>query len=430
MNQTTLARVELARRNEEAVVARASREGQRFFSLLRIMVVLALAISEDVLGRLAGYHITPDPLRGVVGLAFIGLNVFLYVFLGRVKVDKRLNSMVGQTARALGDFSFMLFNAWRSSLTGHASPEIGVMVCAVFLCFSLASYNNAIVALNTALAIGTFMMMGHIVGAHVSTLTYIFVTSGYLCIGVIVGTASGYSRRMFVDLRKRDNLTRFLAPQVAEHVMRFGDTTLAPVQRQATVLFSDIRDFTTLSEGLPPREVLELLDEYLSHMSQIVKGHEGIVNKFLGDGMLAFWNVPDRADRHAELALKAALDMRKKLIELNQHRALLGRPALRIGIGVHTGEVAAGMLGGAEQHEYTVIGDAVNVASRIEGLNKKLGTDILVSESTWQLTDGRFVGQRVAQEQVKGREQPVVVYALEDRQVASGSALPAKASGT
>jgi adenylate cyclase len=147
-------------------------------------------------------------------------------------------------------------------------------------------------------------------------------------------------------------------------------------------------------------------------MSQIVKGHEGIVNKFLGDGMLAFWGVPEPKADHARAALRASLDMRKELEELNAFRDRNGRPAVRIGIGIHTGVVAAGMIGGADQHEYTIIGDAVNVASRIEGLTKQLGADILVSERAWQHAGEGFVGERKAEERVKGREEAVVVYAL------------------
>jgi adenylate cyclase len=224
---------------------------------------------------------------------------------------------------------------------------------------------------------------------------------------------------MFLGLRRRDNLSRFLPRQVVERVLEMGDGTLEPVQREVTILFSDIRDFTTLSETLPPRAVLALLDDYFGHMGQIVMGHGGIVNKFLGDGMLACWGVPDGDAHHARHAMQAALDMRTKLVELNAWREQRGEPPLRIGIGLHTGVVAAGMLGGAEQHEYTIIGDAVNVASRVEGLTKALGVDILVSESTWKAGAGRFQGERISEERVKGRQEAVVVYSLKARAPAS-----------
>jgi adenylate cyclase len=122
--------------------------------------------------------------------------------------------------------------------------------------------------------------------------------------------------------------------------------------------------------------------------------------------------VPDLQDDHAERALKAAVDMRRKMVELNAARAQAGIANFRIGIGVHTGVVAAGMLGGIDQREYTVIGDAVNLASRIEGLTKLLGTDILASETAWAQGGKRFTGERVGEEHVKGRDAAVVIYAV------------------
>jgi adenylate cyclase len=147
-------------------------------------------------------------------------------------------------------------------------------------------------------------------------------------------------------------------------------------------------------------------------MGQIVRGHEGMLNKFLGDGMLAVWGVPDLQQDHAVRAVRAALDMRKKLVELNEHWVREGRAELRIGIGIHTGMVAAGMLGGADQREYTVIGDAVNLASRIESLTKPLGTDLLVSQATFEKCGGKFEGTRVGEEKVKGRDAGVVVFTI------------------
>jgi adenylate cyclase len=218
---------------------------------------------------------------------------------------------------------------------------------------------------------------------------------------------------MFADLRKRDNLTRFLPRQVAERVMERGPHALAPVEREVTVLFSDIRGFTTMSEGLEPREVLMMLDDYFGRMSQIVKGHDGVVGKFMGDGLLAYWGVPDKLDDHAIMAVRAARDMRKAVRELNHYRETQGLAPIKVGIGIHTGTVAAGMLGGTLQSEYTVIGDAVNVASRVEGLTKDYGVDVLISETTWgKLLEPRR-GQRLASAEIRGRKEPVVLYTID-----------------
>lgn len=216
---------------------------------------------------------------------------------------------------------------------------------------------------------------------------------------------------MFVDVRRRDHLSRLLPSQVAERILAAGGRPLEPVQREVTILFSDLRDFTTLSQRMEPQRVLALLDDYFARMTGIVKTHEGMVNKLLGDGLMAVWGVPAEQPDHAVKAVRAALAMRRALAELNA-AASDQQPKLRIGVGLHTGIVAAGMLGGPDQHEYTVIGDAVNLTSRIEGLTKKLGTDILVSEATWTQCQGAVAGERVGQEQVKGRDEPVVVYTV------------------
>jgi adenylate cyclase len=220
---------------------------------------------------------------------------------------------------------------------------------------------------------------------------------------------------MFVDVRRRENLARFLPSQVVARVLESGGGALAPVQREVTILFSDISDFTTLSESMPPAELLATLDGYFARMSDIVKGQAGMVNKFIGDGMLAVWGAPDVLPDHAARAVQAALEMRTALGELNATRGREGLVPLKIGIGIHTGEVAAGMLGGPDQHEYTVIGDAVNVASRLEGLTKKVGAELVVSEATWSACGDSFQGERVGAESVKGRGEPVVVYRVDGR---------------
>jgi adenylate cyclase len=187
---------------------------------------------------------------------------------------------------------------------------------------------------------------------------------------------------------------------------------LRPTRREVTVLFVDIRDFTTYSESRAPEEVLHFLDDYFGRMTQLVQGHDGSVNKFIGDGLMALWGAPEALADHAVHAVKAALDMHKVMAEINEHRATAGEAPLRIGVGVHTGPVAAGMLGSTSQAEYSVIGDTVNLASRIEGLTKEYGSGVLVSEATWNLLRGRFPGERVGEVTVKGRRAPVVIYAL------------------
>jgi adenylate cyclase len=310
------------------------------------------------------------------------------------------------------DFTFITFMGWNDvGTTFGYHPELAAASAAILISFAITRIALWQVAATVMFAMVSFTL----VSAHAGRFgepTMLFQLAGYAALGFMVGMTNRAMRRMFTDLRRRDNLTRFLPRPVAERVLAHGSAALSPVQREVTVLFSDIRGFTALAENLAPRAVLELLDDYFGRMAMIVKGHDGVVGKFLGDGLLAFWGVPDDDRDHAHKAVRAALDMQRELVDVNRQREVDGLAPLRIGIGVHTGPVAAGMLGGAEHAEYTVIGDAVNVASRIEGLTKTHGADVLVSETTWARCGERFGGTKLAAEEIRGRREPVVLYAV------------------
>jgi adenylate cyclase len=406
---TRIARLE-QRRNEDQVLAESSVEGEKRVAIARLALLGLFTLSSQISMAL-GDRLAPSALRlaGLLPYAFFA--VAAPFVLRRVVPRPSKARWVPVLITAI-DFAFLTYMAavdYREH--GTVFPEMGAIAFAAVLCFSVARYHWLHVAWSTALAIACYLGIG-LATDRLEAISGPFVLGGFAGLGLLIGMTNASVRRMFTGIRRRDNLTRFLPRAVAEHVLHGGEAALQPVQREVTVLFSDIRDFTSLAESLAPRAVLELLDEYFGHMTQIVKGHDGVVNKFLGDGMLAFWGVPDRIPDHAERAVRAAADMRRVVEELNLVREARGERPLRIGVGVHTGTVAAGMLGGADQHEYTVIGDAVNVASRIEGLTKTLGVDILVSESTWNLVNGRFGGERLAEETIRGRKEPVVVYAL------------------
>jgi adenylate cyclase len=415
--ESTVARAEIARQNEEVVLAEAALRGSRTVAWARLatffLTSAAMGLIPRALGRPEIGHQRDPPMAAalVVYLLFtVGAVVGTHLAQPR---SARRAIRAGLTLLLL-DFSFMAFMGIRSFQVGHgAHPQIGAAAFAAVLCFTVASYHWSQVVVGTVLACAGYLLVDVYVGTYDLSPT-LFVVGIYCAMGLLFTLTNRRVRTMFLELRRRDNLTRFLAPEIASEVMRLGGAPLKPTEREVTVLFSDIRNFTGLCETLPPEAVLRFLDDYFGHMTQLVKAHAGIVNKFLGDGMLAFWNVPERNPEHAAAAVRAALDMRKVLRELNDARAAVGAPPIAIGVGIHTGKVAAGMLGGADQHEYTVIGDAVNVASRVEGLTKQHGVDLLVSESTWALIQDRFAGERVGQEHVKGRAEPVVVYAVRD----------------
>jgi adenylate cyclase len=426
---TEVTRLEQARLNAELVVAESALVGERRVTEVRLALCLLMGLSQAGITQLFGEVFIKDPLRFTVVLVYL-LFAITAVFIVRTRVPHPVRSFWMPFPITLVDVGFLVLMGWRSwQLTGNFNQEMTAAAGAVVLSFSVVRYSRFHVVLSTGLVSVGYVLVCWLTGS-LSAGRVSFVLACFLSLGGLLWWTNGRVSGMFLELRRRDNLSRFLPHQVVNRIIKEGDTLLVPVQREVTILFSDIRGFTTLSETLPPQQVLALLDDYFGHMTQIVMAHDGMVNKFLGDGMLACWGVPDHAENHAELAMRAALDMRAKLAELNAWREQRGEPLLRIGIGLHTGVVAAGMLGGTQQHEYTIIGDAVNVASRVEGLTKGVGADILVSESTWRRCGGRFQVERVGEEQVKGRREAVVLYSLKGREPGPSTVFTGEQTGS
>ncbi len=184
--------------------------------------------------------------------------------------------------------------------------------------------------------------------------------------------------------RVRDLLDKNVSPEVAAQLMRDGGAALGGEEREVTILFSDLRGFTTLSEKLPPRELLTLLNRYLDRMSAAIEAHGGVIDKFIGDAIMALFGAPVAQSDAADRALAAALAMERALVGLNAELAAEGRPPLGIGVGVNTARVVAGNIGSHRRLNYSVIGDGVNVASRLESLTRTVAyrTNIVTSAAT------------------------------------------------
>jgi class 3 adenylate cyclase len=221
--------------------------------------------------------------------------------------------------------------------------------------------------------------------------------------------------QMTEGLRQRDlykeQFGRYVSRQIADKILEDPERSFwQGERRRATILFSDIRDFTATAEHLPPEEVVSRLNEYLSAMIDIVFTYDGTLDKFIGDAVMAVFGAPVSLGNDEERAVRAAVAMQQVTDALSRSWAAEGKPPLRIGIGIATGDVVVGNVGSERRMEYSVIGDYVNLASRLEQLNKEYNTGILISESTYaavaDLVESRLVDHVV----VRGRTQPVAVY--------------------
>jgi adenylate cyclase len=184
--------------------------------------------------------------------------------------------------------------------------------------------------------------------------------------------------------------------------------------KELTVMFSDIRSFTTISEGLTPNELVALLNEYLGDMTDILFKRWGTLDKYIGDAIMGFWGSPFPQDDHAVRACACALDMRVRLRELNLKWESEGRKQLAIGVGLNTGEVNVGNMGSSKRLAWTVMGDNVNLASRLEGITKEYHVQCVVSESTYLAAKEHFVFREIDRIKVKGKTHPVTIYELLD----------------
>jgi adenylate cyclase len=186
--------------------------------------------------------------------------------------------------------------------------------------------------------------------------------------------------------------------------------TMSGRKAELTVLFSDIRGFTTISESLQPDQLAALMNEYLGAMTLVVRKHRGTLDKYIGDAIMAFWGAPVADDEHARNAVLTALEMQGELLKLNQTLTAKGWPALKIGVGVNTGPMTVGDMGSPVRKAYTVMGDAVNLGSRLEGITKQYGVGIMVGEETRALLAKTFVFRELDRVRVKGKAEPVGIY--------------------
>jgi adenylate cyclase len=228
-----------------------------------------------------------------------------------------------------------------------------------------------------------------------------------------VGDLAQAFDHMTDGLKERDKVkslfSKFHGSSVAEDLIN-KDIGVGGQSKEVVVFFSDIRGFTAFSEKRKPEEVVAMLNEYFAVMVGIINKHGGVVDKFIGDAIMAIWGAPKGSERDPHNALRACIEMRRGLEKLNENRLARGEPALMIGMGLHAGAAISGTIGSDERMEYTVIGNTVNTASRIEASTKAFGADLLVTDDVISRVGGEFIVDYAGSAEVKGRSEALKMY--------------------
>lgn len=353
------------------------------------------------------------------------------VLAGKAPLEQLENRivLVGSTAPGLSDLRVTPFSNTFPGVEIHAHLIAGmldgttrvippwaddarlaaVLLLGALLGFVLLRYGPT-VGLATTLALLTLLLA--VYAAAWSRFWVVPMAAPMLAVFGLYALNTGYG--FFAETRSKRQITKlfgqYVPPELAAEMSRDPTHyTMEGQSREMTVLFSDIRGFTNFSERLPPTELAEVLNAYLSTMTRIVQQHQGTIDKYIGDAIMAFWNAPvDLAD-HATRAVATALGMQAALPQLNEEFAARGWPEVRIGIGVNSGRMSVGNMGSEFRMSYTVMGDAVNLGSRLEGITKQYAVGILVTQPTVD-ADPVHAFMKVDVVRVKGKETPVAIY--------------------
>ncbi|HKI73046.1 MAG TPA: adenylate/guanylate cyclase domain-containing protein, partial [Pseudomonadales bacterium] len=265
-----------------------------------------------------------------------------------------------------------------------------------------------------------------LLAAYIGIASWLYLSQGlvlsmsYMLLASLFAVIS-INARYYLQERGQKALIRsafgqYLSPRVVADLVRDPERlALGGEEREMTAFFSDIQGFSTFSEEMSPSELVQVLNDYLTAMCNIIIGAEGTVDKFEGDAIIAFWGAPSIQADHAKRACLAAIDMQHAVTGLNKRWAAEGRPPIVVRMGLNSGPMVVGNMGSAQRLNYTIMGDSVNLASRLEGANKAYRSRIMISESTYRMCESHVDARELDVIRVVGKNEPVRVYELLDR---------------
>ena len=338
--------------------------------------------------------------------------------------------LVGTTAPGLLDLRVTPVGATYPGVEVHANAVSGLLEGRLLVKPDYAMGYEVVVLLVAGLALAFLLPM---LSASVAVLASAAVVAALLALnyflfntyGLVLPLASGLvmagaafalnmSYGYFVESRSKRELANlfgtYVPPELVDEMVKDPDSySMKASNKELTVMFCDMRGFTSMSERMEPTQLQELLNALFSRLTEIIRANRGTIDKYMGDCVMAFWGAPVETPMHAELAVKTALQITMAVRAINQEHRAQGIPDIGVGIGLNTGTMCVGDMGSDVRRSYTVIGDAVNLGSRLEGLCKVYGVDIVASESTRQQARG-FSWLELDRVRVKGKEQAVAIF--------------------
>ena len=340
--------------------------------------------------------------------------------------------LIGATSPDLHDDYFVPTSEGKAmpGVEVHANA-IQTMITQKFLSHSsylLTGLIILIIAIITSLLLYFFRIRTSAIVLIILIIAYIFLTIKIFNHGLILNiiympltvlitfiakTSYFYSSEKIHKNKITKAFGKYVSPVIVDEIVKNPDKLkLGGEKRELSIFFSDIRGFTSISEKMEPEKLASFLNQYLTEMAYIVMKNKGLVDKYIGDAVMALWNAPLNEENHPELACITALEMKSQLKELNKKWETQKLPEMRIGMGINTGKAVVGNLGSLNRFDYTAIGDSVNLAARLESITKQYSVDIIISEFTYEKIKDKFSCRLLDKVAVKGKTEPIKIYEL------------------